>query len=285
MKHIIFILFVFYATIFYSQNRNEIAAYNIGLGGVFGGVGAIINKEPNEKIGKVFLKGLWQGAVGGYLIYESKNLVGKISQKKKWSYSWAAKVTNAAGTSIVENAASNRNLWEQWHLHIGFNRLEFYTKEGFRVKYKIMPISLALTISTAIDNKFEFKKSMETGELIFSNDILNSSKPANAYVLGNVMVIKNENLDNYSIFSHEAIHIYQYYDYNFVNAYLNKPYARWGEKFKLFNTVQDWVYFDLNALVLRGLYLLEGTNNACHYSNFFEYEAEFFSTNGHVICD
>ncbi|PKP25858.1 MAG: hypothetical protein CVU03_05865 [Bacteroidetes bacterium HGW-Bacteroidetes-2] len=101
MNRFILLIFLLLYTNFQAQNKTEIALYNIGLGSVFGGIGAVINKNPEDKIGEIFLNGFWKGAIGGYLIYESKNLVGKIPEKGHWEYSWAAKMVNSAGTSIV----------------------------------------------------------------------------------------------------------------------------------------------------------------------------------------
>ena len=282
-KKLVF-LTLFLCTNLYPQNRAEIAMYNIGLGSVFSGVGAVINKEPGEKTGKVFLNGFWKGAIGGYLIYVSINIISKIPEKEQWEYSWAAKIVNAAGTSMVENGASNRGLLEQWHLHIGFNRIELYTKGQFKVKYKIMPVSLVLTAITATKTRFEPLRSLQTGEWIFSDKNLDLDKNHKAIVLGNVMVVDTEFLDNYFLFAHEVIHIYQYYDYNFINTYANKPLARWGKKSDTFKKINNLLYFDVHSAVLRGLYLLENTGKDCHYENFFEYEAEFFARRGNVVC-
>ncbi|PQJ18728.1 hypothetical protein BSU00_12615 [Tenacibaculum sp. SG-28] len=254
------------------------ALYNIGINSVFSGIGALINKKPNEKWHKVLLKGMGQGAFGGYIIYESKNLIGNISSKKSWQYSWYGKLVNSAGTSIVENASSNRNFWDQWHLNIGFNRIEFHTKDKFRIKYKIMPVSLYLTISTAIGNKFEFERTLQTGEIIFSGSNLSGNGiDARGIARGNILLIDQRSLNQYDLISHEIIHIYQYYDYNFVNTYFNKPIDRWNNNSKTFKFLNDIFYWDLQGPILRGLYLYENLNRNCYYDNFFENEAGFYS--------
>lgn len=264
----------------YGQNtKTEMALYNIGLGSVFSGVGALINKKPGERWEKVLLKGMGQGALGGYLIYESKNLIGEINNKQKWEYSWYGKIVNSVGTSIVENASSNRNFWEKWHLNFGFNRLEFYTKDKFQIKYKIMPISLFLTVSTAVGNKFELEKTLQTGEIIFSN--IGTQSSGRTY--GNVLLIEHNSLDDYAVYTHEIIHIYQYYDYNFINTYLDKPYAKWSQQSNTFSKINDIFYIDLNGVILRPLYLLENGNRNCYYDNFFENEAGFYT--GFRPCD
>ena len=58
---IIFLLLLFYSKNNAQSNNTEMALYNIGLGSLFSGVGALINKEKNEKWHKVFFKGMSQG--------------------------------------------------------------------------------------------------------------------------------------------------------------------------------------------------------------------------------
>lgn len=271
-------MFVFSSYSNGQSSNSEMALYNIGLGSIFSGVGALINKKPNEEWHKVLLKAMGQGILGGYLIYESKNLIGKIEQKQSLEYSWYGKLVNSAGTSIVENASSNRNFWEKWHLNIGFNRLEFYTNNKFKIKYKIMPVSLVLTVYSAIGNKFELERTIQTGEIIFSNsDISGNRISARGVANGNILVLNNNSLNELDLYSHEIIHIYQYYDYNFVNTYLNKPFDNWKSKSDTFDKMNDLFYFDMQGAVLRPLYLLENGNRNCYYDNFFENEAGFYS--------
>ncbi len=274
IKILFLITFILLFSDSYGQNsKTEMALYNVGLGSIFSGVGALINKEPEEKWTKVLLKGMGQGALGGYLIYESKNLIGDINNERKWEYSWYAKVVNSAGVSIVENASSNRDFWEKWHINFGFNRVEFYTKDKFRVKYKIMPVSLILGIYTAVGNKFELGKSLQIGEIVFSNTVTKFS----GRTYGNILLIEDKFLDNHTLYSHEIIHIYQKYDFNFVNTYFNKPYSKWSEDSKTFSKINDLLYIDLNGLILHPLYLLENANRDCYYDNFFENEAGFYA--------
>jgi hypothetical protein len=258
------------------KTRTEMALYNIGLGSISSGIGAVINKEEDEKWLKVLLKGMGQGALGGYLIYESKNLVGKIEKEHEWQYGWYAKVVNSAGTSIVENAASNRDFWEQWNINFGFNRFEFHINNGFKFKYKILPLSFLLTSAAFItpEAKFEFKRTIQTGEFIFSN---NNPKYQSAATFGNLFVIKEERLNDHKLIAHEIIHIYQYYDYNFVNTFFNKQKDAWIENSNLYKKLDKLLYFDWQAPVYGGLYLLENRKGAFTNSNFFEYEAGFYS--------
>ncbi|MDZ4203920.1 MAG: hypothetical protein U1C46_03775 [Bacteroidales bacterium] len=136
-------------------NDMEAAIYNIGIGAAFSTIGAVINKKPNEQIEKVILKGLWQGGSGGYVTFESKRLLRSAQEQENWNYYWPAKLVNAAGTSIKETAALNQNFWEIWHINIGFNRIEFHTKDKFIVRYKLMPVALVYTIGAVFRYDFD----------------------------------------------------------------------------------------------------------------------------------
>lgn len=261
------------------DTRQEMAVYNIGLGSLAGGAGALLHKKSNEKFGKVLLKGLAQGALGGYFVHESKNLVGRISSSGRLEYGWGAKFTNAIGTSIIENASQNRDFWEKWNLHIGFNRLEFYTKEKFSVKYRIMPFSLFFTAYTAFGNKFEISKSLQLGEIIYSG------KPTGPTVQGvvagatwaNVIELNSLSVNDASIISHELIHVFQYYDLNYFNSFISKPIKNLSESSNSFRKFNSIFYLDAQLPVFGGLYLLENINRKNYYDNFFENEAGVYS--------
>ena len=266
----------------YSQNRDEMLVYNLGLGAITSGIGAIINNESDDSTGKVFINGFWKGMIGGYLVYESKNIIGEIQSNEKISYyGWSSKLLNSCGVSIIENGAKNRNPWEKWILYFGFNRFELSIKDRVQIKYKIMPVSFFLTTYNAVNSKFEFKHTLQAGEFIFSKKKLPIR--ANGYTLGNSIVLKNTQVQNYSTISHELIHSYQYYDYNFVNSFTYKIENSWKKNSKIFNNFSKIFYFDRQLILLRPLYIIEGgTNNSYYFDNFFEYEAEFFSSNGKI---
>ncbi|MBL4746373.1 MAG: hypothetical protein JKY08_08380 [Flavobacteriaceae bacterium] len=272
MKTIIFsLLLLVFSSSIVAQNTNKMILYNIGLGSVFSGVGAVINKKPNQKWTKVFFKGLSQGALGGTLIYGSKKITEEFTKKKHWSYSWGGKLVNAAGASIIENASLNRNFWEQWNLNFGFNRLEFHTNGRFKVKYKIMPISFAITVNTALNNKFEFKKSLQYGQVIFSSQTSKTS-----YEIGGHILLNRKGLKSHRTLAHEIIHIYQSNDYNFINTYFNKSIKKWRKKSVHFKKLNNFLYFDIHEPITYGLYSLEKINNTYYNDNFFEYEAWYF---------
>lgn len=261
----------------YSQNNNtESALYNIGLSSIGSAIGAVINKNPKEKTGKVFVKGLWQGSIGGVLVFGSKKINNEIYIQKKLELNWPAKIVNAAGISIIENAASNRNFWERWNLNIGFNRFEFHTKNGFNFKYKIKPIALVLTIAESIDSKPEWDLMLKTGEVIFSTAPENLPN-LKGRTTGPFIKLRDDSKDSFAVITHEIIHVYQGYDYSFVSTYFNKTRANLSEQSKTFSKLDNIFHWDLHAAVLGGLYQIENINIDCSSDNFFENEAQFYS--------
>ncbi len=259
-----------------AQHKNDFEArlFNIGFGGIVGGFGAVINKKPNEKTGKIFLKGFYQGALGGYLLFESKRLVGKFGKTGNYNYVWPSKLVNFAGVSIIENAAGNRNFWERWHINFGFNRLEFHTKDKFKLSYRIMPFSFGNTIYGFTQGKLDINTSLKIGSFVFATDKINNSKGFEGVTFANTILYQSDNtiLNKIDIISHEIIHVYQYESFSGFNPFLDKPISKfiindnWTEKYvKIF-------YTDFNYLV-KGILII-----AQEYENsFFEKEARYYT--------
>ena len=166
----IFFLILLSHTNMAQKNDFEAGLFNVGIGSVLGGIGAVINKEPNEKFGKTLLKGLGQGALGGYLVFESKRLVREFAKSGNYGYVWPSKLVNSAGTSIIENAAANKDFWTRWHLNIGFNRFELNTNESFKMSYRIMPFAFYSTIANATEGDFNLGKSLKMGTFGFKTN-------------------------------------------------------------------------------------------------------------------
>lgn len=261
-----------------SQNTDfEMATYNIGFGALVGGVGAVINKKPSQKLGNAFLSGVLKGSLGGYLIFESKRTIRKIASTENLEYAWPAKIVNSLGTSVVESAARNDGNWNRWHLHIGFNRIELDLYDKPRIKYRMMPVSFLLTAYIAFGNKFELEKSLLTGEFIFSNENSNIfSNDFAAVNIGNVILYKPTQYTP-DLIAHEIIHSYQYYDFNFINTWTERPVLKGLSKTNINSKILDFFYLDLNGVPLRAAYLIENTTGPSYYDNFFEYEAGYWS--------
>lgn len=278
----IFILTICFFSIFNTKaqkNDFQSASYNIGIGAIFSGIGALINKKPNEQIKTVLLKGMSKVAIGGYIVFESKRMIRNINTKKNWTYSWGGKILNSVGTSFIENAASNRKLWEQFNMNFGFIRVELNTANRFKIRPKIMPVALYGTIRVAVLGEFNIQRSLQTGELVFLNkkDMKNRG-----VVFVNSPLIGEFSLNDYKVVSHEFIHVYQYNDFNPLNTYFLKPMKKIEKKSNFVKKMNNWVYWDLQGIVLRPLYLLENRNRNCYFDNFFEHEAGYFGND--IIC-
>lgn len=260
------------------SNDTEAGLFNIGLGSLTGGIGAMINKKPTEKLGRVFVKGLWQGAIGGYTIFESKRLLRLVHQHNELGFSWPSKILNAAGTSIVENAASNRDLWEKWHLNYGFSRFELDLKERPKFQYKVMPVAFVYTVGVALQTKFELGKTLQTGQFIFSSNTKRweETNSIGVAVPGNI-VYKPGMESFHNVIVHEIIHLYQFNDLNGINTYMDRPHAYLSTKSDFFKKIDRWIAFDYNTLVSSGLYELEDINAVRYYDNYFEHEAGYYS--------
>lgn len=260
-----------------SQNSKlEYGIYNITLGGLSGGFGALINKKKEEKPLKTFGNGFWKGCIGGGTIHLSKINVGEVSIKNNYSYSWLAKINNSLGTLFVENATLNRPLLSNFHINIlGFNRIEISTQNKFKIRYKLMPTSFLLSTYVMATSKFEFNKTIATGELIFSSNKATSIN-YRGYTIGTTIVLNSDFKTNKkSTISHELIHVYQYYDYNFLNSFVNRPLNKLTSKSKFLSKI-DFLYYDIQYPFLIGLYSIEKSKPK-YYDNFFEKEAGFYS--------
>lgn len=257
------------------DNDFQAGAYNIAFGGILGGIGALINKTPDQTTGQAFWKGAKHGALGGYLMFEGKRLVREFARSGNYAYLWPAKVVHAAGSSIVENAAANQPFGTQWNLHFGFNRIEYHPFEKQKLRYKIMLYSLVNSVYFSKYGKFDLKKTLRTGTLIFTGN--GSFRNLSAYddydpdALAGVNTILLKGWASKETVAHELIHTYQFESTNSLNTYLNKPFARW-EQNRFFATYQKYVYTELGTEVHFFIY----STFKQHETNFFEREAGFY---------
>ncbi|WP_405199301.1 hypothetical protein [Christiangramia sp. LLG6405-1] len=251
----------------------DFALINIGFSSIIGGAGAVINKEPEEKLGKVLLKGFVQGALGGYVVFESKRMLREFSKTGNYAFVWPSKIVNAAGNSIIENAASNQDFWVQWHLNIGFNRLDIYTKDKFKFRYRIMPFSLFFTIKELDRFKFDFSKTMKLGTPVFKVPRIFKAgeKFLNGGSLTNFIYLKETSTPGTT--AHELIHTYQYEQQSGFNAFLNKPIKSLSKKSKFVKFYTKNFYTDFNFITSELLYGIEPNYD----ENNFEKEAGYFS--------
>ena len=281
MRYIITLLLFFFIYDIKAQSKNsEAALYNIGFGGVSGAIGALINKKEGEKTGKVLLKGLWQGALGGYVTFESKRILSLNLNNDDWKIYWASNILNSAGNSIKENASNNTDFWDQWNFHIGFNRLEFHTKNGFNVKYKLMPITAGYTIDAFFRYKFDLSNSLKYSHLIFQNNNMNPyylGQASNSFIITNNEKISKHIYTYNQLVTHEIIHLYQRTDFLLLNSYYNNYMEKLYIGKPIACKYSKYIYTDFHLIINAVLYEYEFNNSEQYYDNFFESEAGYYS--------
>ena len=168
MRYYFFIIFLIIGQNVDAQNNDTQAGlYNIVSAGIIGGIGAIINKKPEQKTDKVFLKGMYQGAIGGYVVFESKRVLREFSRADNYGYIWPSKILNATGNSIIMNAASNRNMWERWYINIGFNHLEYDFKRDKKLRYRVLPFAFIGVTEGLRRGTLDIKRSFASGTFVF----------------------------------------------------------------------------------------------------------------------
>ncbi|MFN3908006.1 MAG: hypothetical protein ACK4JX_03135 [Flavobacterium sp.] len=274
----ILIILLFLNLSLHSQNSDlEYGVYNIGIGAFFGGIGGMINKTENQTLGNSFIKGFCNGAIGGYVTFESKRLLRLAVQEQDWKLFWASNILNAAGTSLKENAAMNKKLWNHWHLNFGFNRLEINLKEDKVFRYKIMPISFSYITWAMFNEKFDIGRTLKYGQFYFwfnRTENLGYHRPGyiainSKFLDSNIpLEIRYEQL--YEIIGHEIVHVYQTNDFLPINStyqnYLKNDILK-------ISKFEKFLYLDFQHLLYFSLYSF----NQNHDKNFFENEARYFS--------
>lgn len=275
------LLLIFHSENIRSQNKDfKAGIYNIGIGAIVGGIGAVINKKKDQRTSKIFLKGFKEGALGGYLLFESKRLIREFGRKENYIFAWSSKLLNSAGNSIIENAIENNRFGEKWNFTFGFNRFEFTTKNRFKIKYKVMPFSLYSTFYFGKRGRFNIHETLKTGHFIFTSLKIKSPESNLQDIEGyaftnNITILKNSTINKFELLSHEIIHSYQYENLSVFNKYFNKLRYRTKQKNKLLNLYQKVFYTDFNYPIFHIMYQQQ-IRNFPYDSRPFEKEANYF---------
>ena len=242
----------------FSQQRGGFIFANMALNGFTGGIGALINKNKGEKPFKVFIKGFGQGCLGSAFQLAGRDLTWQIRARENISWAWAARLTNAIGCSITQNAASNINFWERWHFNLGVLRFDYYVPEK-KFQARFFPSSLYGIIDAVRQAIPNVKMSLQTGILIYERYgllRLFGSRTIGIGVVSSIAIDKNINgSDFYDLMAHETMHILQYDSFVWINPLLFPLDKKWKQKSNIYQTASKYVYFDLNGLTLLGLYV------------------------------
>lgn len=243
-----------------NKQSTRYAINNVVINGFLGGVGALINKRDGENGFRVFLKGIGQGCLGGAFQTLGNEMVYKINSQQNLTYAWPARITSSIGNSISQNAASNINFWERWHLNLGFFRFDYKVKEK-SFQARLSPTALVGTGIAASQGKFSLSKTLQTGILIFeSKDLVWSLGGRSIGVAAYSSIAFDKNVTGqefYSLIAHEVVHVMQYENIVWINPMFNKLDNRMKQDNERYNNLSKYIYFDLNGLAFTSTYLTQ----------------------------
>jgi hypothetical protein len=264
-----------------AQRKGDFVLPNVFIGAVSGGVGAAINRRPGERWPVAFLRGGMAGAVGGFLIYQGKNAVHRVVTTQRLAYAWPARLIDAAGNSLVENAAANRGLLDRGHLNLGFVRFEI-ERAPLRLRPRILPAALAGTIYVASRGAFDPASSLRTGLLVFhTSDELHGQHDVTAVTVVNSILYTTGAATRWlpETIAHEIIHSMQYDDYAGFTYFLRPLATTMFESRPALGRIGRWVHPDLHyAGFLVNYFVFQGGSGRSYCSNTLEQEAIFLSS-------
>jgi hypothetical protein len=265
----------------------KIIAYNTLVGGLSGGIGAVINKKKDQKWHKAFAKGFIIGIGGGAIVYGGKKLNVLVAQKQNLGYCWLSRAVFSAGNSIIENAAANRDFWSRWHYDVGFIRLEFEVK-SFTFMPRFMPSTFGGIIFMAANGNFDYRTTLRSGTFTFRTNNFWFAPSLIASTASNGFLITDKLTKGklfYDTYAHEMIHSFQFQELSGCNNFFNPLSDKWKSKSSTFKKISKWVYGDINyELMLVNYFLIQrGHVSKLYCGNFLENEAEFLST-GRSAC-
>lgn len=287
MKYFLSVLLILHLNSFAQTQQQTLFVYNVAFGGVTSGIGAIINKPKELNWKKAFLKGFWQGDIGGVLNFASKKSLYLVNKYQNNIYAWPAKILHAASNSIIENAALNEPFLQNWNIDYDLVRFDFSFDKERKFKVRLLPEALFATIVSATYGKFDLSSTLATGNIIFSmKDYLTlpNNNTAEGVTFGRATVYEDNpqsSLNKYHIIAHELVHQFQYSEYQVFNSWL-KPFERKVKSKSLKNIFTKYVYLDMPYFVLP--YVIAGNHRGDRfYRNFYEFEADRFATNKNVV--
>ena len=291
MKYLLFIIFLFYCAVANSQPQRrentdfKLFAYNVSFGGLTAGIGAVINKPKETPIHRAFFKGFYQGCFGGALQYGGKKIVHQIVKHENYWYGLPAKLVHGAGASIVENAALNRPFGRYWNMEWGPLRLDFSFNEEtpFRARFCAVIIYDIVTIGLKPnETSIDWDKSLKMGTLIFytHEPLLGHRHGKNVVGTAYTRSFIHTTFTGHTptTVAHELIHLFQYREHLVFNTWLTPLTSKAPPR--LHNIFHNYIFIELPYIT--PFYHFQGYHEReDYYRNFYEYEAEWFATDGY----
>jgi len=264
------------------QQEATLLVYNVAFGGLTGGIGSIINKPKTSSWHRAFVRGFWQGSLGGTLNYTSKKTLYLVNRNQNAFYTLPASLLNAAAFSIVEGAARQTPFLQHWSMDYGFVRIDFSTKSKTDFKARLLPLAIYATIDISRYGKFDLKTTLLSGTIVFKTTESIVLPNAAGFSSGRAFVYSktNEIISKHEIIAHEMVHYFQFREYQILNSWL-LPTSNRIKAPKLKTLFEKYIYLDIPYFW--PFYHLEGVKPHPYYNrNFYEFEAQRFSTNAFV---
>lgn len=270
----------------FRKQRNQLTVYNIGVNSLIGGFGRLLHKPKDTPGHKAFLEGLYQGALGGSLNHLGLHLTHQIAKRRNITLAWPARLVNALGSSLIQNTAEGRRLFERLHFNLFLTRLEYYPYQK-KFRARIFTSSIYSAIYVGVQGRLSIGKSLQTGILYFESSGKFSSaapRPSEAVAFTNSIGMGKLEPGQYyyDIYAHEVAHILQYDRFVGANALFYQVDQKLKEKARWYKQLAQVFYFDLNGPLFFVLYKLAGSTHNC---NLFEQEAENYSNRSAYLCE
>lgn len=268
----------------YKQQDIKFALVDIGVNGLMGGIGAIVNKNPEEKIGKTFWKRFGQGCLGGGFQYLGKKLTFQIYDKQVLEYAWASRLTNSIGSSITENAMFNKPFGDNWHLNVFFTRIDYWPKNERKFAIRLVPMQfVGMFAAKSQANKFDLETTLKLGGVLtfYSNGQL-TSQGANVQAINWMSIAYDKTLQPDGVFglygtlAHEFVHTLQFDNSVYVNPLFGKLDSKWKTNNENYRKLSKYVYFDLPNLA--GFFISSFNPDKPYLCRYNEREAFHFAT-------
>lgn len=271
----------------YSQNyqsqRNELLAYNVFSNGLISGIGGVIHKKKGEKFFPVFIKSFGKGCLGGLIKYSAKSQTYTFRNSQ---FNILAPVNRAyffLGHSISMNASRNEKMLSNYYCNFyGVNfHYDHFAKKGERINSRLSlgTVASILNFSLIKKHKLDFYKTLEFGEFYYDlkPNTIHNGIPISGLAGYNVMAIEKYNgFPRTSVIPHELIHNYQYYDFFSISSFYEKPLNKILDKSSFYKKVTKYIDFDYEQMFFTFAYIMQPKRT--YYKNFFEFEAEHFSS-------
>lgn len=263
----------------------KLVAYNVALGAVAGGLGALVNGDRDRALRR-FARGAGWGAAGGTVSYLGKWQAGEIAANESLARALPARLVHDAGVSVIENASHDRHPLDRFATHLGVVRLDVRPRSG-AVRARLLPFN-ALAVGYLLasgDQDLDFGRSLVYGGPVFTADevrvptVGDEDRQFNGYAFfGSVVLQRQPDGVAYDVAAHELVHVMQFNEMTRIEAAFRAPLDARLRRSESYRSVARWVYLDSPALNVLAYFAVEGgtRESRCYYDNWLEREAEAF---------